>query len=134
MLIFDSPDRQVCHSRRIRTNTPLQALVTLNDPVYLEAAGGLAHRSLSQNAEEQEALRLAFRLATCRLPDDEEFATLHQYLQEERSRFLENPEQATRLLESVRWPQASPTDIAHKAAMVMVANVILNLDEVLVRR
>ncbi len=134
MLIFDSPDRQVCHSRRIRTNTPLQALVTLNDPVYLEAAGGLAHRSLIQHDDSKEALRLAFRLATCRFPDAEEFATLQRYLEEEQSRFLENPEQATLLLESVRWPQASPTDIAGKAALVMVANVILNLDEVLVRR
>ena len=134
MLIFDSPDRQVCHSRRIRTNTPLQALVTLNDPVYLEAAGGLAHRSLNLNEDAQEALRYAFRLATCRFPDDEEFATLHQYLKNQQSRFQENPEQATRLLESVRWPQASPTGSAEKAAMVMVANVILNLDEVLVRR
>ena len=134
MLIFDSPDRQVCHSRRIRTNTPLQALVTLNDPVYLEAAGGLAHRSLIQHEDKKEALRLAFRLATCRFPDRDEFATLHDYLQEEQRRFLENPEQATLLLESVRWPQTSPTEIASKAAMVMVANVILNLDEVLVRR
>ena len=134
MLIFDSPDRQVCNSRRIRTNTPLQALVTLNDPVYLEAAGGLAHRSLTMHENSTDFLRHAFRLATCRFPDDEEFATLNRYFEEERHRFTENPQQASQLLESVRWPQTSAEDLPKNAALVMVANVILNLDEVLVRR
>ena len=134
MLIFDSPDRQVCQSRRIRTNTPLQALVTLNDPVYIEAAGGLAHRSLMKDGNISEALRHAFRLATSRFPDDQELATLRTYFTEQRAHFLQKPNQATRLLESAKWTQASTEDLASKAALVMAANVILNLDEVLVRR
>ena len=80
------------------------------------------------------ALRHAFRLATSRFPDDQELATLRTYFTEQREHFLQKPNQATQLLESVKWTQASTEDLASKAAMVMAANVILNLDEVLVRR
>jgi len=70
MLTFDAGSREVCTIRRVRTNTPLQALVTLNDPVFVEAAGGLAGRMIKAEGTVRERVARGFRLALTRLPDE----------------------------------------------------------------
>jgi len=70
MITFDAPDREKCTARRLLTNTPLQSLVLLNDPTYVEAARALAARALTQaGSDPEERIRYVFRLATARLPD-----------------------------------------------------------------
>ena len=133
MLIFDSPDRQVCQSRRIRTNTPLQALVTLNDPVYIEAAAGLAKLALSENDTVLDAVTFAFRRALSRKPESAELETLMSFVSQQIDHFSESPENAHALIEGANWDISTEQDPLEAAALIILANVILNLDEFLVR-
>jgi hypothetical protein len=132
MDIFNAPSREVCTVRRERTNTPLQALVTLNDPQFVEAARVLAERALKQGGESVEskldflALRLLARpFYPAERPIVE--ASLNDLLSHYRS----HPDDAAKLLsvgESKRDASLPATD---HAAWTMLANQLMNLDEVL---
>lgn len=129
---FDAPSREVCTMRRIRTNTPLQALVTLNDPVYLEAAQGLAHRVLdAELSTDEERMTRAFRICVARPPSAEELETLQSVLDNARQTFTNEPEMAKQMAELLPRTGRVASEIA---AWTVVANVLLNLDETLVRR
>jgi len=129
---FDAPSREVCTIQRSRTNTPLQALVTLNDPVYVEAAQGLG-RLLIQEAGDDFAARmeLAFERALARSPKAEEVAVLKRVYDEALAEYRENPEAATAMATDPRGPLPEGMDVADAAAMTVVGNVILNLDELI---
>lgn len=121
-LTFDAPSRDLCSARRLVSNTPLQALVTLNDPAHIEAAQGLARRMRGQAAALEE--QLAFGVLVCTQQEAspemiEDLLDLHGALLEE---YRGNPAESAKL-------GASPED----AAMVLVANTILNLDSALTR-
>lgn len=136
---FDAPSREVCTVRRIRTNTPLQALVTLNDPVYIEAAQGLAGRMLREGGNsDSERLAYGFLLCTAREPDAEERAVLAHLYDSARQRFSTDPAAAKALLplrlEEGESAATEPSRQADLAAWTVVANVLLNLDETLTRR
>src|SRR5207249_10212625 len=73
---FDAPDRETCTVRRARTNTPLQALVRMNDPTYVEASRKLAERLMGEAVSPEERITLAFRLAIARRPTERELALL----------------------------------------------------------
>src|SRR5262249_22712444 len=75
---FDAPDRETCTVRRARTNTPLQALVLMNDPTYIEASRKLAERMMTEAASTAERIILAFRLATARAPSENEMSVLEK--------------------------------------------------------
>ncbi|CAG0959839.1 hypothetical protein PHYC_00664 [Phycisphaerales bacterium] len=122
---FDAPQRQVTCTRRSRTNTPLQALTTLNDPVFMECASGLAKRILDQvGMNDDHRIEFAFRACTARTPRAEERARLLALLDQQRSTFAAAPQDAKTLT-----GEESP----ERAAWVVVANVLLNLDEVLTK-
>lgn len=132
MQIFDAPTREKCTLRRPRTNTPLQALVVLNDPQFVEASRHFAQRILGQ-ADDTSRLVFAFRSATSRRPSQEELAALATVLQRAREYFQQNEESALQLVtvgESPRDESIEPTELA---AWTIVANTILNLDETLTR-
>ncbi|MDG2030078.1 MAG: PSD1 and planctomycete cytochrome C domain-containing protein [Phycisphaerales bacterium] len=131
MITFDAPSREFCVSRRIRTNTPLQALVVLNDPVYLEAAGGLAGLMLAASDEDEQRITAGFRRATGRDATTRERSTLRALLANARSRFATEPDQARIFLDSCRMPESD--DPSELAAWIVMGNVLLNLDEVLVK-
>lgn len=134
MTTFDAPNREVCIIRRNQTNTPLQALVTLNDPVYVEAAQAFARRLTAASKDPQEIIRMAFRLALSRAPSDRELARLAA-LQTEAAAVLRNdPQKATDLATNPIGPVPAGTDPAELAAWTAVANVVLNLDELLMKR
>jgi hypothetical protein len=114
---FDAPSREACVVRRQRTNTPLQALVTLNDPTYVEAARALALRALREPSDSDRIVR-AFRGALARRPTDAEIAILSALLREQRSLFAAKP---------------GLGDSVELAAWTMVAAAILNLDETLTK-
>lgn len=131
MLIFDAPMRESCVVTRSRTNTPTQALATLNDPQFFEAARVLAQRVMRLRTSDESRAVLAFRLATARRPSDDELAILLGSLGEHRNTYRQHPERALEVLsvgEFPRDPQLEPTELA---AWTLVCNAILNLDETL---
>ena len=135
LMTFDAPTREFCTIRRIRTNTPLQALVTLNDPVYIEAAQALARRMVSEGGAEPEGRAVrGFRLCVGRPPtanERTELIALHGRLVERYENDLEGALQlATEPLGGV----GEDVDLVDLAAWTVVANVLMNLDEFLARR
>lgn len=134
MATFDAPSREICAVRRIRTNTPLQALVTMNDPVYVEAAQGLARRVLREGGSpDDERVRYALRLCTGRSPSVEQVAPLTALLNEERKHYRADRMAAKQLATEPLGPLPKEIDDAEAAAWTVVANVLLNLDSVLTR-
>jgi hypothetical protein len=132
MSTFDAPNREVCTLRRSRTSTPLQALVTMNDPVYVEAAQGLARRMIGAGPGIEERLKLGFRLCVARPPSAEETGRLRVFYEEARSEFERDAEDAKHLAADPlgRPLGGSPAEFAAFAA---VASVLLNLDETLMK-
>ena len=131
MSTFDAPSREACSLRRERTNTPLQALLMLNDPQYFEAAIALAARVLAEGGETDES-RVAhmLRLCTARLPDEKKVSELTSLLNDERNIYKDDVESAKKL---IAFGAAAPDDSLDPnelAAWTMLANVVLNLDEV----
>jgi hypothetical protein len=130
MLIFDAPERGECVAKRRSTSTPLQALVLLNDPQYVEAARALAEKVLHEcKASGPKATDLAFRLITGRRPDGTEQKILADFYTEELRRFRAKPAQALEYLHTGerKWDATLlPEEIA---ALATVANSIMNTDE-----
>jgi mono/diheme cytochrome c family protein len=134
MVTFDAPSREVCTTARIRTNTPLQALVTLNDPVYVEAAQSLARRILVEGGVDTRArASYGFRLCLQRPPSAQEADRLIALHDQARARFAATPEQALRFATDPIGAAPKHTDLADLAAWTLVSNVLLNLDEFLVK-
>ena len=127
MISFDAGSREVCLIRRIRTNTPLAALVTLNDPAFVEAAGALAQRMVDEGGG--DPLARGFHLVLLREPDTNERATLDTLRAEAAAVFRDNPAAAKDLAAAA----GLPVDSAAIAPWIAVANVLLNLDETLTK-
>jgi hypothetical protein len=131
---FDAPDREKCTARRTVTNTPLQALVLMNDPTYIEAARKLAERDLNEaGPNETDRIRYAFRLATDRDPSPKEMTILAALYRKQRAHYDAARGDAEKLLaigESPRDPKKDPVDLA---AWTMVTSTILNLDETITK-
>ncbi len=134
MAAFDAPSREICTVRRFRTNTPLQAFVTLNDPVYVEAAQALARRIVREGgASPEERVQYGLRLCLGRPPQPEQTAALVTLYQSERKHYESNAEAATKLATEPLGPLPEGMDARDLAAWSVVANVLLNLDGVLMR-
>jgi hypothetical protein len=132
--VFDAPSREVCTVRRPRTNTPLQALALLNDPVYVEAARGFAHRVLTKGGPDLAArLDYAFRVALGRRPSGKEFGLLKAACEREFERFTRDRSAANRLIHVGASRPPVDVDIAELAAWTVVASTLLNLDETITR-
>jgi hypothetical protein len=132
MEIFNAPSREVCTVRRERTNTPLQALVTLNDPQFVEAARYLAQRTLIDGGDTLPSRLeyLALRLL-CRPLDDAERTIVEASLNGLTQHYASHPDDARRLLAVGELPVDPSLDPAELAAWTMLANQMMNLDEVL---
>jgi len=134
MMMFDAPSREKCALRRGRTNTPLQALVAMNDPQFVEAARVLAQRAMHEGgATLPERITYAFRLASGVRPRPATLQLLVKSYEQERAIFKQQPERAAKLLAIGEAPRDKQIDQAEHAAMMIVASMILNLDETLVR-
>ena len=134
MAQFDAPNREVCTVRRIRTNTPLQALVTLNDPVYVEAAQSLARRMMSVGQSPRQRVQFGFRQCLIRDPKPEETERLVRLAEEATKQFASDPDQAMKMATVPIGPLPEEYDAAETAAWTVVGNVILNLDEMYMKR
>ncbi|MEM6801351.1 MAG: DUF1553 domain-containing protein [Bacteroidota bacterium] len=128
MLTFDAAERSVCVVKRQSTSTPLQSLVLLNDPQYVEASRLLAARMLKEE-DLQAQLQQGFRLATSRDPLAKEIEVLVSLFESEKERFLAEKEAARSFLEVGQYQVLEDFDTAEFAAMSIVANMLLNLDE-----
>jgi hypothetical protein len=134
MNVFDAPDREVCIVRRSNTNTPLQALTLLNDPIFVEAARKLAERAIREGGPAaQTRLAWAFRLATGRAPDNSELRTLQASLDRMLTAFRADEPGARSLLGIGAAPSDSSIPASELAAYTAVANIILNMDEVITK-
>lgn len=128
MVAFDSPSREFCVSRRIRTNTPLQALVTLNDPVYLEAAQALARRMKAAGPDLDAGLREGYKRALARDADAETIAILRELYDQAREEIEKQGPKAMAIAY-----RESEEGISLEDPMTVVANAILNLDAFLTK-
>ncbi len=132
---FDVNSREVCEIRRSNTNTPLQALVTLNDPVYVEAAQALARRvSLNEKeATPRDIAEKAFRLCLIRKPTEKELNRIVALYETSKEHFANDPNAAMQLAVDPLNPPPPEADLVELAAWTTVANVLLNLDEMLMK-
>jgi hypothetical protein len=129
MVAFDAPSREYCVVRRSRTNTPLQALVTLNDPAYVEAAQAFARRTMAEGGSTPtERATYAFRRCLSRQPKDTEITRLVALYHSELTHFRQDASTANSMIGNIR-SLPSHVQPAEVAAWTVVANVLLNLDE-----
>jgi len=135
MTTFDAPERTFCNIRRVRTNTPLQALVTLNDPVYVEAAQALARRVLREGGDSVETrVAHAFRLVLTRPPTDRERYRLTALFEKVRAMYEKDAAKAAAMATKPIGPAPKEMNVVDLAAWTVVSNVLLNLDETLAKR
>jgi hypothetical protein len=135
MVNFDSPGREACTVLETRTNTPLQALDLMNDLTFVEGSRVLAERMMKEGGKSpEERIAFAFRLATARMPNDQERTILLGSYQYNLDRFQTDSGAALKLIdqgERRRDPSLSVSDLA---AYTTVASLILNLDETVTRQ
>jgi len=134
LMAFDAPSRENCVARRARTNTPLQALVLMNDEQYVEAARQLAKRMLTEGGSQAaERLSYGFRLTTAREPNAREMSVLAAQLTAQLEHFQANTESAKKLLSIGAVPRDESLDLAEFASYTMIGNLLLNLDETMTK-
>ena len=134
MVIFDAPSREKCTVRRGTTNTPLQALVLLNDPQFVEAARIFAERIINEGGTTIESkIEFAVRAATSKPPSESMTSVLKQMYQTELTTFKADVEGAKKLLSTGEKPRDEKLDAAEVAAWTIISNLIFNLDEFVTR-
>ncbi len=134
LLAFDAPTREECTAQRARSNTPLQALVMLNDPTYVESARKFAERIGREGGESvEDRIRFAMRLATSRTASDAEVGVLQNLYKQQLQEYSSHKQAAEKLLAIGASPRESSMDIAPLAAWTDVARTVLNLNETITR-
>jgi hypothetical protein len=134
MTTFDAPSREFCTPRRERTNTPLQALLLMNETQYVEAARALAQRSLREGGPRiEDRLAYLFRLATSRRPDARELAELVALYKDNLATYTRDVEAARKLINVGETKPDTALNPSELAALTMVGNLVLNLDEVITK-
>jgi hypothetical protein len=135
MMAFDAASREVCTARRGSTNTPLQALILLNDPQFVEAARAVGQRTLKEaGSDDTMRVRFAFRLLAVREPTAQEQKLLTDMYADQRASFAQEPEAAAKLIavgESKADASLPPVELAAATAL---AQTILNLDATVWKR
>ena len=130
MATFDAPNRETCQVRRARTNTPLQALVLMNDVQFFEAARKFAERVMREGgANAKERVTFAFRSVLARHPNTTELTSLTALFNEHLSEFSKDSESATKLLSSGESARDEALQVDELAAWTMITHLLLNLSE-----
>jgi len=133
MLAFDAPTREDCVAERTRSNTPLQALVLLNDPTYVEAARALAMLAVRQPGDLDARIRWAYRRAVAHDPDGPTLVALRELHERHLREYRDDPGAAVALTKVGQAPPPRDADPAELAAMTSVCRVLLNLHETVTR-
>ena len=132
---FDAPSREVTCERRPRSNTPLQALATLNDKGFVQCAASLARRMMAEvDGDEKERAVYGFRLCVARSPRDRELDVLLKLYRESLEKYRKDEAAAKELAAGGLAAPPAEMNVAELAAWTVVANVLLNLDETVMKR
>ncbi|MBI3719823.1 MAG: PSD1 domain-containing protein [Sphingobacteriales bacterium] len=133
MIMFDASNRDQCEVRRLKTNTPLQALIMLNDPTVLEASRVLAQKLISEQSSAEEKINKAFRLIVCRKANSKEMDMLKKYYDDQLQQFRQNKLDASLTLKIGEYPSDEKTDKKTAAALMKVISIIYNLEETITK-
>jgi hypothetical protein len=132
MMIFDASNRDECQVRRTRTNTPLQALMMMNDPTVLEASLAMADQLLKNNAAPETVVSTAFKRIICRTPAKKETDVLLSYWNEEKTYFKSNSANAAKLIKVGQY-KPSIKDASELAALMQTIEIIYNMEEAITK-
>jgi len=133
MIMFDASNRDQCEVKRLKTNTPLQALIMMNDPAVLEASRVLAQQLLGEQSSIEEKINKAFRLIICRQPSATEKKILKAYYDEQLQLFQQNKLNAAVTLKVGEYPLNKQLNAQQLAAIMKTINTIYNLEEAIVK-
>ncbi len=133
MLVFDGSSRDQCEVKRLRTNTPLQALVLLNDPTVQESSRVFAERLMKESKNTEENIVKAFRSILCRQPKDEELKLLLKYYSETEIGFAKDSDKAKELLNAGEYPHEPIVDVKSLAALMQVIHTMYNMEEAITK-
>lgn len=133
MLMFDASNRDQCEVRRISTNTPLQALIMLNDPMVLEGSRVLAERLMKEDLSDDERIAKAARLILCRKAEEKEMTILKGFFEEEKKYYEGAPEKAKQRLKVGEYEHEEINDQASTAALMQVVSTLYNTDEAITK-
>jgi Protein of unknown function (DUF1553)/Protein of unknown function (DUF1549)/Planctomycete cytochrome C len=133
MIMFDASNRDQCEVKRSQTNTPLQALIMMNDPAVLEASRVLAQNLLAASSTESEKINLAFRRIVCRKPSEKEQQLLLDYYKEQLALFQQKKLDAAKTLKAGEYPLDKNAEANKLAALMKVINTIYNLEEAIMK-
>jgi hypothetical protein len=133
MLIFDASNRDQCEVQRGTTNTPLQALVMMNDPHVMEASRVIAEKLSDKTADNKANLTKAFRKIICRQPTDKEMKIIGQYFNAELDFFEQQPDKAKATLQIGEAPHAKIKNVPKAAAFMQTVQMMYNMEEAIVR-
>lgn len=133
MIMFDASNRDQCEVKRLKTNTPLQALIMMNDPAVLEASRVLAQQLLSEQSTAEEKINKAFRLIICRQPSAKEKTLLKEYYDEQLQLFQQNKLNAALTIKVGEYPFNKELNEKQVAAVMKTISTIYNLEEAIVK-
>ncbi|TKK69212.1 DUF1553 domain-containing protein [Ilyomonas limi] len=133
MILFDASNRDQCQVRRMRTNTPLQALMMMNDPTALEAARVLSQKLSAENTPANDKIVKAFRLIICRRPEAKELQLLQDYYNEQLNLFKQKQLSADTTLQQGEYPHDDKLDKNSEAALMKTISMIYNLEEAITK-
>jgi len=133
LLIFDASNRDMCELSRPTTNTPLQALVMMNDPIIMEGSRVLSQNLLENNTDIEQTLNKAFIRVLCRHPDSKESSVLKEYYEEELQRYTESPDEAEKFIQVGEYPQNEDLNTVRQAALMSAIHLLYNLEETITK-
>jgi hypothetical protein len=134
MNTFDAPNRSYCMVQRQKTSTPLQSLILLNDPQFIEASRALAERAIKIFPQQEERLVLIYRLLTSRQPDQKELAILNEFCSQQTSQFKMHPDKTDGWLNTGEYQSDQTLDKPTLAGLAVTASMIMNADATITRR
>jgi hypothetical protein len=133
MAMFDASYRDQCEVKRLKTNTPLQALVMMNDPSVLEASRVLSQKLMLDQSAVTDKITKAFRLIVCRKPSAKELSILENYYNEQLQLFQQKKSDAAIILKAGEYPQNDQLDKNKSAALMKAINTIFNMEETITK-
>lgn len=132
MMIFDASNRDQCEIKRSHTNTPLQALIMLNDPTVLEASLALSDKLIASRSAPETAITNGFRKIICRQPEKKETDILVNYWKERQEYFKAHPKEADKIVKVGEYKPKAKSNV-DLAAMMQAMQIIYNMEEAITK-